>query len=196
MVRLTERAMTLEEFPAFDDGTEAGYELEAGRLREIPSKSDQNQRIATFLLLYFAQSGIPFYRLRMGLEVAVSGLLATVRVPELTVLSEETADQLKGSARSLITLDMPPPALVVEVVSPGQENIDRDYRFKRSQYESRGIPEYWIVDPMLEQITVLTWVRGLYEEKVYKTGDPIESAWVRGGGSIKYWGLKPSAKGC
>jgi Uma2 family endonuclease len=180
MVLLTEQAMTLEEFLAFDDGTEASYELENGSLRQMPSESDQNQRIATFLLLYFAQSGIPFYRLRMGLEMAASGLLATVRVPDLTVLSEEGAEQLKGSLRSLITLDMPPPALVVEVVSLGQENIDRDYRFKRSQYESRGIPEYWIVDPMLQQVTVLTWVRGLYEEKVYKTGDPIESAWVQG----------------
>ncbi|HAG82875.1 MAG TPA: hypothetical protein DCL61_17370, partial [Cyanobacteria bacterium UBA12227] len=33
-----------------------------------------------------------------------------------------------------------------------------------------GIAEYWIVDPILQQVTVLEWVEGLYEEKVY-TGD-------------------------
>ncbi|MGD1908714.1 MAG: Uma2 family endonuclease [Leptolyngbyaceae cyanobacterium] len=27
---------------------------------------------------------------------------------------------------------------------------------KRNQYEWRGVPEYWILDPTLEQVTVLT----------------------------------------
>lgn len=61
---------------------------------------------------------------------------------------------------------MPPPLLVVEVVSPGQEN--RDYRYKRSEYAARGIAEYWIVDPMQQRVMVLEWVEGLYEEKVYE----------------------------
>jgi Uma2 family endonuclease len=63
--------------------------------------------------------------------------------------------------------------LVVEVVSPNQEK--RDYRYKRTEYSARGIAEYWIVDPILEQVTVLEWVDGLYEEKVYKGEDTIPS---------------------
>jgi Uma2 family endonuclease len=56
---------------------------------------------------------------------------------------------------------MPPPRLVVEVVSPGKTNIDRDYRYKRSQYQARGIAEYWIVDPITQRVTVLTlWWKG------------------------------------
>ena len=51
------------------------------------------------------------------------------------------------------------------MVSPNQEK--RDYRYKRSEYAARGIAEYWIVDPMLQKVTVLEWVEGLYEEKVY-----------------------------
>jgi len=180
MVLLTEQAMTLEEFLAFDDGTETSYELENGRLRAMPTESEINCIIASLLFGHFLQAGIPAIQIRQKTELAVIGIRTTVRIPDLMVLSPELVQLLKGSPRSLITLDMPPPSLVVEVVSPGQENIDRDYRFKRSQYESRGIPEYWIVDPMVEQITILTWVRGLYEEKVYKTGDPIESAWVQG----------------
>jgi len=31
---------------------------------------------------------------------------------------------------------------------------DRDYRDKRSQYEARGIPEYWIVDLQEQAIVV------------------------------------------
>ncbi|MBE9041539.1 Uma2 family endonuclease, partial [Oscillatoriales cyanobacterium LEGE 11467] len=68
----------------------------------------------------------------------------------------------------------PPPLLVVEVVSPNQEK--RDYRYKRTEYAARGIAEYWIVDPMLQQVTILEWVEGLYEEKVYTGNDAIASS--------------------
>jgi Uma2 family endonuclease len=70
---------------------------------------------------------------------------------------------------------MPPPALVVEVVSPGKVNEDRDYRYKRSEYAARGIPEYWIVDPSKVQVTVLILIDGLYEESIFKGHDLITS---------------------
>ncbi len=50
---------------------------------------------------------------------------------------------------------MPPPQLVVEVVSPGKANQQRDYVEKREQYATRGIPEYWIVDPHAAVVIVL-----------------------------------------
>lgn len=63
--------------------------------------------------------------------------------------------------------DMLPLRLVVEVVSPGKQSHDRDYRYKRSQYQARAINEYWIVDPISQQITVLTLAEGLYEEAIF-----------------------------
>ena len=72
-------------------------------------------------------------------------------------------------------MDMPPPLLVVEVVSLGKENIDRDYRYKRSEYAARGIGEYWIVDPLARRVTVLEWVEGLYEERVVQGNERIIS---------------------
>jgi Uma2 family endonuclease len=62
--------------------------------------------------------------------------------------------------------------VVIEVVSAGHENESRDYRFKRSEYAARGIAEYWIVDPVRSQITLLSWVEGFYEEAIY-TGDVV-----------------------
>ena len=46
--------------------------------------------------------------------------------------------------------------LVIEVVSPGSENRDRDYEQKRHDYATAGIPEYWIVDPERQCITLLS----------------------------------------
>ncbi len=167
--------MSLEDFFNYDDGTDARYELENGRLLFMPSESEINRRIATFLLVYFAQRGIPFYCLCIGTEIAVSGMRATVRVPDLMVLTEELAQVMEGASRSIVMLDMPAPQLVIEVVSPGKENEERDYNAKRSQYQARGIAEYWIVDPIKQQITVLSLVAGLYEEEVFSGEDKIAS---------------------
>lgn len=80
---------------------------------------------------------------------------------------------LNGANQRLITHDMPPPLLVVEVVSPNQEN--RDYRHKRTEYAGRQIPEYWIVDLIAQKVTILEWVDGLYEEQVYQGEAAIAS---------------------
>lgn len=98
---------------------------------------------------------------------------ATVRVPDLMVLSEELMAALEGATRATVTLEMPPPLLVVEVVSPGKQAIDRDYRYKKAQYEARGIEEYWIVDPTAQKVTVLGLVEGIYEEISVFEGDAV-----------------------
>ena len=165
--------MTLEEFLAYDDGTDYMYELERGELVSMPLESEINRRASTFLLIYLSQRGIPFYRLTMKTEIAVSGSRVSVRVPDLVLLSEELATVMEGTTRSIVLMDMPPPSLVVEVVSPKQEN--RDYRYKRSEYAARGIAEYWIVDPIQAKVTVLEWVEGLYEEQVYMGDTSIVS---------------------
>jgi Uma2 family endonuclease len=169
----TSQKMTLEEFLAYDDGTDNLYELENGELIWMPSESEINRRIAMFLLAYLLQQGIPSYRLSMKTEVAVSGTRVSVRLPDLLVLSEELATELQGATRSIVLMDMSPPLMAVEVVSRNQEK--RDYRYKRSEYAARGIAEYWIIDPILKQVTILELVQGFYEEKVYRGSDRLNS---------------------
>jgi Uma2 family endonuclease len=95
------------------------------------------------------------------------------------VLTPEAALALEGTTRATITRDMPPPAIVIEVVSPGATNRLRDYRHKRTEYAARQIQEYWIVDPQEQQITVCRWVDGAYEDKVFKGNDRVESEVVQ-----------------
>ena len=166
MVPATRRRMTLEEYLTYDDGTDTRYELVNGELVEMPSESDLNNAIAILLILAFARH-VPGHCLRRGTEIVVSGSRATTRVPDVMVLTEESAAELVGASRSIILLDMPSPQLVVEVVSPGSDNEKRDYRHKRSEYAARKIPEYWIVDPEAKRVTLLTLVEGFYEEAVF-----------------------------
>ncbi len=172
---IASQKMTLEEYLNYDDGTDTLHELVNGELVVMPPESELNRRIATFLFACFLQQGIPPYRLTQKTEMVVSGSRATTRLPDLMVLSEALATALKGAIRSTVTIDMPPPELVVEVVSPGKESIDRDYRYKRSEYAARGIAEYWIVDPIERQVTVLEWIEGLYEERVFLGNERIVS---------------------
>jgi len=43
---------------------------------------------------------------------------------------------------------------VIEVLSPGKTNEERDRRVKLKLYSRHGVHEYWIVDAMLQQVAV------------------------------------------
>lgn len=170
--------MTLEDYLKYDDGTDTRYELVNGELVEVPTESPENCRIVKQLMLELAKH-IPIALINLkDVEVAVSGRRAKVRLPDLTVISQEGYDGLTGKRSQTITYDMPPPVIVVEVVSPGTENRDRDYRHKRTEYAARGIAEYWIIDPEDRKVTLCLWVNGQYEDTTYTGDTPMKSTVV------------------
>jgi Uma2 family endonuclease len=80
--------------------------------------------------------------------------------------------------RGTITREMPPPRLVVEVVSPGNErseNDQRDYEEKPLQYAVIGVPEYWIIDPDREWIKVGTLIKGEYQFETFREDTALVS---------------------
>ena len=87
----------------------------------------------------------------------------TIREPDVVFMRKEHANRMgekywKGAD------------LVMEVVSGGAKDRRRDLKDKRKEYAQAGIPEYWIVDPRDERITVLRLegkeyaVHGVYTE--------------------------------
>ena len=161
MVQVKPRFQSFEEYLSYDDGTDKLYELFNGELIEVPPESGTNVQIATFLLLKFA-SLVGYRRVRgHGLELEVNGEPRN-RYPDLTILREEHIQQL--AKRNTIRLTMSPPLLVIEVVSPGELQRDRDYIAKRVQYQDCDIPEYWIIDPDAQNILVLELKENNYTE--------------------------------
>jgi Uma2 family endonuclease len=164
--------LSYEEYYAYDDGSDICYELEDGELVARQPESIFNSDVSIHLLFALGNF-IPHHLLACKeIAIAVSGRRATVRIPDLIILGEECRAALETTKRGTITHDMPPPLVVIEVVSAGHENEARDYRFKRSEYAARGIAEYWIVDPVRRLITLLSWVEGFYDEYIY-TGDAV-----------------------
>ncbi|NJR64044.1 MAG: Uma2 family endonuclease [Cyanobacteria bacterium CRU_2_1] len=172
MTQSTQPRMTFEEYLAYDDGTDKHYEFVDGELVEMPPESPLNSRIARFLFAILLSAFSEDLICHKDTEISVLGSQVQTRLPDLMVLSEELALILNSTNRGTITLEMPPPDLIIEVVSPGATNENRDYRFKRSEYAARSVPEYWAIDPDENKITLFTLINGFYEETVY-TGETI-----------------------
>ncbi|MBE9058261.1 Uma2 family endonuclease [Sphaerospermopsis sp. LEGE 08334] len=170
MVQTKQRFASFEEYLNYDDGSDKLYELYNGELIEMPPESGMNVQIANRLFLVFALL-IGIDRVRgNGLELEVRGEPRN-RFPDLTILREEHIKLLAN--RNTIRLSMSPPLLVVEVVSPGELQRDRDFVAKRLQYQDCGIPEYWIIDPENQSILVVELVNQIYEEMGIFTGNDL-----------------------
>ena len=92
------------------------------------------------------------------------------RIPDLVILSEEQCQEIRKMSTAVLET---PPLLAVEIVSPN--NSDDDYRYKRSEYAVREIPEYWIIDATSQKISILVLVSGFYEVTEFTEEQEIKS---------------------
>jgi Uma2 family endonuclease len=162
MTQAKPRFRTFEEYLGYDDGTDTRYELVNGELVEMPPESELNNAIAQELFWLLASAQlierrlIKLYACQIQVPVLQKGD-AVNRSPDLVILREEHLALTRSQLT--ITLEMPPPQMVAEIVSPGDESSDnyqRDYQRKRAQYTAIGIPEYWLIDPNRSVVIVLT----------------------------------------
>jgi len=168
MVQLKQRFQSFEEYLSYDDGTDNLYELFNGELIEVPPESGFNVETANFLFSMLLPM-VGHRRLRgHGLELEVRGEPRN-RYPDLTVIHDDQIEPLRR--RNTLRISMGPPMLVVEIVSPGEVQRNRDYIAKRTQYQDLGIPEYWIVDPQTARVLVLELRDGVYSEAMTLSGE-------------------------
>ena len=173
------RMMTFENYLTYDDGTGSRYEWVDGVLIEMPTESESNAWLSFALQLYFINAGLIKPRLthRYSCELEVPVLKpkqARNRFPDLVILRPEHIELTQK--RLTIRLDMPPPVLVVEVVSLGKVNRECNYEEKRGQYEARGIPECWLIAPEQQVVMLMTLENGLYREISFRDSDRIVSS--------------------
>ena len=170
-------------FPRQGDWTEEEYlSLDTNRLIEftdgvlefLPMPKPSHARLSRFisdqLRAYAIFKGIgDVFWAPFSIRIAADKL----REPGIVYLSNERIPRV----------DVPPTGadLVVEVLSEGKQNRFRDLNTKRTEYASAGIPEYWIVDPETETITVLTLVESAYRvHGEFASGQTASSALLPG----------------
>ena len=149
-------------FPTQGRWTEADYfalpdtrmvELRHGCLEFLPVPTRMHQLLARYLFLLLHQY---VEKHHLG-ETHFTGLNVRlepneIRVPDICFLGKARL----GDPRQVQDLA----DLMIEVVSPGSENRERDLVHKRTDYARTGVAEYWIVDPETDTITVLTLPAG------------------------------------
>ncbi|NEN94696.1 MAG: Uma2 family endonuclease [Moorea sp. SIO1F2] len=182
----TTALLSLEDYLSYNDGTDRRYELVNGELIAMSQPKGQHGAITEFLndqyraeiqaqgLAWVSKQGFIAICLqqRFAIESPRGGRWDTARIPDVTVA---TLEQWQGmlDREAIIRLNESPPFLVVEVVSESTRTTD--YRSKRVEYNLLEIREYWIVDPLKEQVVVLQLVDDLYEETVFVRDELIES---------------------
>jgi Uma2 family endonuclease len=147
-------------------------EFSDGFIEVLPMPTDTHQRILGYLYRAFfawteGSGGVVlFAALRIRLRTR------KFREPDLVLL--QRADDPRRGDEFWSGAD-----LVVEIVSP--DDPRRDLKTKRAEYARAGIPEYWIVYPAKETITVLRLEgRAYVEHGVFRRGDTASSALLNG----------------
>ena len=161
-----------EEYLWLTDRCNRLIEFTDGHVQELPTPTFTHQAILAFLYRLFhahlePRGGVVmFAALRMRIRAG------KFREPDLLLLRDRSDARCQD--RYWLGAD-----LVAEVVSP--DDPDRDLIEKRADYAEAGIPEYWIVDPRDETITVLTLDGDTYvEQGVYSRGESAASSLLAG----------------
>jgi len=167
--------MSLEEFEQADVEPGYLYELARGVLEvsEVPDEFPHG------MLVYW------FYRLLGRFDDANPGLIQRfgggseyrLVIPALeSGRHPDIAVTLKGAPKNV--RGRRPPALAIEIVSPGRDAHDRDYKAKREEHLAYGMSEYWIVDPYERRVIVLLRDGGVWVERVFTKPEDSASGLV------------------
>jgi len=140
MAAKIDRLMTVDDLDAMpEDGNR--YEVIEGELfvSRAPGLPHQivSGNIFGFFFNYLAQHPI-------GRIIATPGLVFSQYsgvIPDLVFYRHARGREIIANDRLNAA-----PEIVIEILSPGRENISRDRVAKRQLYAKHGVKEYWIVD--------------------------------------------------
>lgn len=152
-------AWSIDDYLTLTDSTNRLIEFTDGRIEVLEMPTIAHQRILLYLLMLFKK----FVDERQLGEVLMAGLRVQVdeakfREPDIVFLHKDRKTTATVENRYWVGSD-----LVVEIVSDDPASRERDLIQKRETYAEAGIPEYWIVDPAEQRISVLVLESGVYQ---------------------------------
>lgn len=115
----------------------------------------------------------------IGLVFATPGLILTEMsgvIPDIVFFRHERSQDIISGERLTGA-----PDLVVEILSPGAENVRRDRIAKRQLYARHCVAEYWMVDPEKRALEVYRLQEGALElVATLKDEDEVSSPFLPG----------------
>ncbi|MEM9275131.1 MAG: Uma2 family endonuclease [Cyanobacteria bacterium P01_F01_bin.143] len=174
MVTTSSKNISFEEYLSYEDGTNRNCELVNGKLVEMPPASFLHSDIIDFIADLFkaiAREQKLDIKVKTG-DVGIRTGFNSSRIPDIAVIDSQIWQSYRRDKSAVIESGL---MLAVEVVSPGAEQIERDYSEKVTEYQNTGIAEYWIVDPIEQKITVMVLEKGSYNQTVFRESEVIYS---------------------
>lgn len=163
---------TEEQYLKLSEHTNRLIEFTDGYIEVLPMPTERHQAILIFLFLALRplidQLGgkVRFAPLRVQIQPG------RYREPDILLVRDKHDPRRQNSFWYGADL-------VMEIVSP--DNPERDTVKKRLDYAQAGIPEYWIIDPEQETITVLRLDTEQYvEHGIFRRGEQANSVLLDG----------------
>jgi Uma2 family endonuclease len=151
MAQTTEKiAWTIRDIPFLPQNESVNYEIIDGELFVTRSPHRLHQRVcvklARYLDIWSENSGL-------GETIIAPGIIFSdfdSVIPDVVWLSKEKLANIEDDAGHLLGA----PELVIEVLSPGNNNEIRDKETKLKLYSLYGVREYWICDRFNKQVSI------------------------------------------
>ncbi len=176
--RLDDEKSKRREFRSWITDEQKSEFINGSVVMHSPAAEDHNE--ATGQLYRVASFYADIQKLgKVRVEKALVGMTRNDYEPDIAFWAREKSDRFEPGMNVY-----PIPDLIIEVLSPGKENIKRDTETKFEDYAAHRVQEYWIVDPKkktVEQYLLAENAPGAYE--LYKKaviGDSIESVSLTG----------------
>ena len=168
--------MTVADLDALPDGDGNNYELIEGELFVSYSHDIPHQLIlhnVLYALAMFAE------RNHFGIVVPGPGVIFSDQdsvIPDLVYVSNERWNSVVAGDYLIAA-----PDLIVEILSLGTENRNRDLQTKRRLYGKYGVKEYWVVDRENSSVLVFRLTgEDLEEISMLRNDDEISSPLLPG----------------
>lgn len=153
------------------------YELIGGKLIVSHAPHLDHQKLASNLNIVF---GIYLKENPIGIIVQTPGVIFSSEdavIPDLVFATNETIKEaVIGEGEKFEGKFNAAPELVIEILSYGKKDIERDRVVKRELYGKYGVKEYWVVDGMFNTIEVYRLTEeGLDRIKRFEINESIET---------------------
>ncbi|HSK71762.1 MAG TPA: Uma2 family endonuclease [Pyrinomonadaceae bacterium] len=145
---------TVDDLESLPDDTNR-YELIGGKLFVTDIPRVDHQRLVTELILVFSKY---LEKNSTGIIVHAPGVIFSKEdavIPDLVFATHETVKKsVAGADEKFEGKFIAAPELLIEILSYGKKDIERDRVHKRELYGKYGVKEYWVVDGLFNTIEV------------------------------------------